>query len=174
MRWTSLTGLALLVCLSSVALAQRPDQQGNRSRTLSSRQSDALLSTLPDIRTFRARGSDRFLVNLDTVRTGHPYKGKNARRPHTGGHVYFHVPKKAIPDGQVERFPAIYAVADGVISRIDYSFRLREISISSLDRRVSNTRYGIGLMFAFVIAQALYLSRHVKDEGDAAPKDLQP
>ena len=33
---------------------------------------------------------------------------------------------------------------------------------------------GIGLMFAFVIAQALYLSRHVKDEGDAAPKDLQP
>ena len=99
MRWTSLTRLALLVCLSSVALAQRPDQQGNRSRTLSSRQSDALLSTLPDIRTFRARGSDRFLVNLDTVRTGHPYKGKNARRPHTGGHVYFHVPKKAIPDG---------------------------------------------------------------------------
>ena len=33
---------------------------------------------------------------------------------------------------------------------------------------------GIGLMFAFVIAQALYLSRHVKDQGDAAPKDLQP
>ena len=148
MRWTSLVGLALLVCLSSVALAQRPDQKGNRSRSLSSRQRDALLPTLPDIRTYRARRSDRFLVDLDTVRTGHPYKGKNARRPHTGGHVYFHMPKKAIPDEQIKRFPAIYAVADGVISRIDYSFRLREIFISSIDRRVSNTRYGIGLTFA--------------------------
>ena len=107
MRWTSLVGLALLVCLSSVARAQRLDQKGNRSRTLSSRQRDALLPTLPVIRTFRDRRSDRFLVDLDTVRTGHPYKGKNARRPHTGGHVYFHVPKTAIPDKQLDRFPAL-------------------------------------------------------------------
>ena len=32
---------------------------------------------------------------------------------------------------------------------------------------------GMGLMLAFVIAQALYLSRHMKD-GDATPKDAQP
>lgn len=32
---------------------------------------------------------------------------------------------------------------------------------------------GLGLMFAFVIAQALFLSRHMK-EGDAAPEDSQP
>lgn len=33
---------------------------------------------------------------------------------------------------------------------------------------------GIGLMFAFVIAQALYLGRFIKDDEDAAPKDAQP
>ena len=32
---------------------------------------------------------------------------------------------------------------------------------------------GIGLMLAFVVAQALYLSRHIK-EGDPTPKDAQP
>ncbi|MBS0466744.1 MAG: septation protein A [Proteobacteria bacterium] len=32
---------------------------------------------------------------------------------------------------------------------------------------------GMGLMLAFVIAQALYLSRHMK-EGDPTPKDAQP
>ena len=32
---------------------------------------------------------------------------------------------------------------------------------------------GMGLMFVFVIAQALYLSRHMK-EGDATAKDAQP
>ena len=32
---------------------------------------------------------------------------------------------------------------------------------------------GMGLMLAFVIAQALYLSRHMKEEG-ATPKDAQP
>lgn len=33
---------------------------------------------------------------------------------------------------------------------------------------------GIGLMIFFVIGQALYLSRYVKDEGQPQPKDVQP
>jgi hypothetical protein len=48
----------------------------------------------------------------------------------------------------VDAYPAIYAVADGVISRIDFSFRLREMFEPALNRRVANTRYGIGLTFA--------------------------
>jgi intracellular septation protein len=32
---------------------------------------------------------------------------------------------------------------------------------------------GIGLMFAFVIAQALYLGRYLKEE-EATPEDAQP
>jgi len=148
MTRTLLWGVAVWFAATNVLFAQKVDRQGNRSRTIPSRQRDALLATLPDIRTFRDRRSDRFLVDLDTVRTGHPYKGKNARRPHTGGHVYFNLPDKPVPATEVQRFPAIYAVADGVISRIDYSFRLREIFISSIGRRVANTRYGIGLMFA--------------------------
>ena len=170
MQWRVQVRWSLLICLTAVAMAQGADPKKNRSRTLPSRQRDRLLATLPDIRTFRARTSDRFLVNLETVRSGHPYKGKHASRPHTGGHVYFHLPRKKIQKGDVERFPAIYAVADGVISRIDYSFRLREIYISSIDRRVSNTRYGIGLMFAKSAGRAVVMHYSIEpfvDPGDS-------
>lgn len=115
---------------------------------MSSSQRQSALADLPHIDSFRDSKSNRFLVDLDVVRTGHPYKGKNAKRPHTGGHVYFKAPTRQLSADDVESYPAIYAVADGVISRIDYSFRLREMFERALDRRVANTRYGIGLMFA--------------------------
>ena len=139
---------------SSGAASQRSknqisaSQQGNRTASASASARREGIRSLPAISSFRDKPSDRFLVDLNVVRTGHPYKGKNAQRPHTGGHIYFHVPKQPIPAKDVDRFPPIYAVADGVISRIDYSFRLREIYVSAARRRVSNTRYGIGLTFA--------------------------
>lgn len=123
-------------------------RQGNRVASMSSSQRQSALADLPHIDSFRDSKSNRFLVDLDVVRTGHPYKGKNAKRPHTGGHVYFKAPTRQLSADDVESYPAIYAVADGVISRIDYSFRLREMFEPALDRRVANTRYGIGLMFA--------------------------
>ncbi|MBT6493014.1 MAG: SUMF1/EgtB/PvdO family nonheme iron enzyme, partial [Planctomycetaceae bacterium] len=124
------------------------DRKGNRVASMSSRERDRALADLPDINSFRGRKSDRFLVDLDVVRTGHPYKGKNAKRPHTGGHIYFKAPARQLSAADVKSYPAIYAVADGVISRIDYSFRLREMFERALNRRVANTRYGIGLTFA--------------------------
>ncbi|MOA23386.1 Intracellular septation protein [compost metagenome] len=33
---------------------------------------------------------------------------------------------------------------------------------------------GMGLMLVFVIGQALYLSRYMKDDGSPAAKDTQP
>ena len=120
----------------------------NRTTAISRQDRDEALAELPDIQAFAFNKSDRFLVDLDVVRTGHPYRGENAERPHTGGHVYFSLPEKPIPPGNVDQFPAIYAVADGVVSRIDYSFRLREMFEPALDRRVANYRYGIGLSFA--------------------------
>jgi hypothetical protein len=50
--------------------------------------------------------------------------GRRANCPHAGGHIYFQIPETPIPAADIDRFPAIYAVADGVITRIDYSFRL--------------------------------------------------
>jgi CubicO group peptidase (beta-lactamase class C family) len=120
----------------------------NRTVTISPTERDKALAEFPDIHTFAANKSDRFLVDLDVVRTGHPYRGENAERPHTGGHVYFALAEEPIPPNDVDQFPAIYAVADGVIGRIDYSFRLREMFEPALDRRVANYRYGIGLSFA--------------------------
>ena len=139
--------LFLALLLGNTACGQSEDRKGNRTDTLSGRQYASAVRSLPDITSFRDKPSDRFLVDLELVRTGHPYKGKNADSPHTGGHVYFRLPKTPIPATDVERFPAIYAVADGVISRIDYSFRLRPVPVSG-GRHVSNTRYGIGILFA--------------------------
>ena len=65
------------------------DGKMNRVASLSASKRDSALDALPRINSFRDNRSDRFLVDLDVVRTGHPYKGKNSKRPHAGGHVYF-------------------------------------------------------------------------------------
>ena len=87
---------------------------------------------------FHKRPSDRFLVDLEVVHRGHPHKGRRAERPHTGGHVYFDVQDISGSAKKIQKFPAIYAVADGVITRINYSFRLREMFEPALGRLVAN------------------------------------
>ena len=141
----------------------------NRATSIPSRERDAALVKLPDIVSFATNKSDQFIVDWDVIRTGHPYRGENAPRPHTGGHVYFKLPAEPIPASQVERFPAIYAVADGVISRVDYYFRLREMFEPALDRRVANRRYGLGLTFAAANGKAVgfhYSIEPFVDPGD--------
>lgn len=143
----------LLWCAAYLPLLAAPvagpeDATVNRSRVLPSMERKAATVDLPDIRDFQASRSDRFVVDLDQVRTGHPYKGTRAERPHTGAHIYFRPLARRIKATDVRKFPAIYAVADGVVTRVDYSFRLRAIYVSALKRRVANRRYGIGLAFA--------------------------
>ena len=127
---------------------QDSDRDGRRSVTISPSARREFMATLPDIRVFAERPTERFLVDLKVVRTGHPYKGERAERPHTGGHIYFQMPQRPLSADDIASYPAIYAVADGYVARIDYSFRLREMYEPSLDRRVANYRYGIGLLFA--------------------------
>ena len=141
---------AAYLALLAAPVTGLEDAVGNRSRTLPSRQRVAATAGLPDIREFQVARSDQFVVDLDQVRTGHPYKGIRAERPHTGAHIYFRPLARRVKATDVEKFPAIYAVADGVVTRIDYSFRLRAIYVSALKRRVANRRYGIGLAFAQV------------------------
>lgn len=162
-------GVVFLLSTTGLSSAQHIDRTGNRSATISPRDREKILPTLPDIRMFIDDPSDRFLVDLNLVRTGHPFKGRNAQRPHTGGHVYFQLPEKTISAADVHRFPPIYAVADGVITRVDYSFRLREVYVSASERRLSNTRYGVGLMFARLSRYAVEMHYSIEpfiDPGD--------
>jgi len=120
----------------------------NRSVSLPNQKRHEVIVSLPSIKDFHQRPSDRFLVDLEVVRRGHPYKGRRAERPHTGGHVYFNVQDISGSAKTIQKFPEIYAVADGIITRIDYSFRLREMFEPALGKQVANRRYGIGLTFA--------------------------
>lgn len=98
------------------------------------------LGTLPDISVFQAHPSDRFLVDLDDFTSGHPFKGTNSVQPHAGAHINFDNSGNLWPKGGTEpaNYPAIYAVADGVIGRVDFRFGLRG----------GNDRYGVDLTFA--------------------------
>ncbi len=111
-------------------------------------QADPDTPNLPNIVSFAKEKSDRFVVDLDVVRTGHPYKGTDAAKPHTGAHIYFKIPDKPIAADDVEAFPAIYAVADGYVSRVDEYFKLRPIFNRTLGKRVANYRYGVTLAIA--------------------------
>jgi hypothetical protein len=95
---------------------------------------------LPEISTFLTKPSHRFLVNVDEVNRGHPFLGANSPHPHGGAHVHFNNAKKRWPTGKDEpaNYPAVYAVADGVVSRIDTRFGLPG----------GNDRYGLDLTFA--------------------------
>ena len=101
---------------------------------------------LPKINEFETAPSEQFLVDLDFVRTGHPYLGVNAVRPHTGCHVYFTPPNRDADSEDPTSYPPIYAVADGYVARVDEYFRLRPIVTSG--REVSNVRYGVTLAIA--------------------------
>jgi len=97
-------------------------------------------SQLPDISVFLTQPSDRFLVDVAEITGGHPFNGINSAHPHAGAHVHFDNSGNRWPKGKEEprNYPAIYAVADGVVSRIDTHFGLKG----------GNDRYGLDLTFA--------------------------
>jgi hypothetical protein len=94
---------------------------------------------LPNITQFRTNRSDRFLVDIEYLSAGHPFKGRRAIQPHQGAHLHWDNSGNAWPRGgtAVSNYPAIYAVADGYVDRIDYSFKVG-----------TNDRYGVSLAFA--------------------------
>jgi murein DD-endopeptidase MepM/ murein hydrolase activator NlpD len=104
------------------------------------------VTKLPAIESFVDSPSQRFPVDFDVVRTGHPYLGTNANRPHTGCHVYFTSPDETADPGDPTTYPPIYAVADGYVSRIDTYFRMSPIVTAG--RTVTNRRYGVTLAVA--------------------------
>jgi hypothetical protein len=95
---------------------------------------------LPEINDFLTNPSDRFLVDIKDVARGHPFLGMNSPRPHAGAHVHFDNSGNRWPKGKDEpsNYPPIYAVADGIVTRIDTRFGLSG----------GNDRYGLDLTFA--------------------------
>jgi hypothetical protein len=95
---------------------------------------------LPEISSFLTRPSDRFLVDLDEITGGHPFMGANSPSPHAGAHVHFDNSNDRWSKGSDEpsNYPAIYAVADGIIGRLTTHFPLSG----------GNARYGFDLAFA--------------------------
>ncbi|MBM3212153.1 hypothetical protein FJZ33_08035, partial [Candidatus Poribacteria bacterium] len=94
---------------------------------------------LPNISYFVNNKSDRFLVDMDNITGGHPYKGINSRYPHAGAHINFNNKDNRWPGIlKPEGYPPIYAVSDGFITRVEELF----------SQYTGNDRYGVALGFA--------------------------
>ena len=139
---------AIVSLIASFALGQPPAGSPVAKPNSTTKLGSNSAVKLPDIKHFAKHRSGRFIVDFQHVRTGHPYLGANAVRPHTGGHVYFQIPREPIPPQRVESFPAIYAVADGYVSRIDEYFKLRPVFHRRLGKEIANRRYGVTLAIA--------------------------
>jgi hypothetical protein len=135
--FTSLRRLLLTFCAVTVSAAACPGCGNPPGQPVPGTLAKA---DLPDISAFLTRPSDRFLVDIEDISRGHPLLGVNAPHPHGGGHVHFDNSKKRWPEGKgaPDGYPAIYAVADGVVGRIDTRFGLPG----------GNDRYGVDLIFA--------------------------
>ncbi len=105
-------------------------------------------ASLPSIHAFRDQPSDQFLIPWKDLRSGHPYLGVDAMKPHTGAHLYFKFPEIELDESRPESYPPIYAVADGIVTRVDQAFRLRPVYFPSLDTTRANLRYGVDITFA--------------------------
>jgi len=117
-------------------------------------------ANLPDISTFKTQKSDRFIVDTDDIARGHPYKGRRANTPHTGAHIHFNSADWPKGGSDPDNYPAIYACVDGVISKLDYSFRY-----GSLDQ------YYIDIAFARDSAGSVYYLHHSIEPMIAEPSE---
>jgi hypothetical protein len=117
----------------------KPDSQAN--------------ADLPEISCFLTKPSDRFLVDVKEVSRGHPFLGVNSPHPHAGGHVHFDNSRRRWPRGKDEpaNYPAIYAVADGIVSRIDRHFPLGRHDRYGLDLTFARDRTGAACRFCYSI-----------------------
>lgn len=95
---------------------------------------------LPSILSFQSNPTDQFLVDLNTIIDGHMFKGKQSDQPHAGAHVVFKIDQNPISNNAVD-YPKIYAIADGVISKVDTYFLVNNPD-------APHYRYGIDLTFA--------------------------
>ena len=56
--------------------------------------SNPVYSSLPGITKIQASRSDIFLVDVQYIDAGIPFKGRRANTPHQGAHIHFHIQQK--------------------------------------------------------------------------------
>lgn len=97
------------------------------------------VQALPPISYFREHPSDQFLVRMTDFVRGTPFLGVRASQPHQGAHVHFENRDDRWPvaGSAVEGYPPVYAVADGVVDRVEDNVQVG-----------ANARYGIALRIA--------------------------
>jgi hypothetical protein len=115
------------------------DHQDQSSKTKYTSERD-YIHELPDISTFINNKSDRFLADMNDITGGHPFKGINSHNPHAGAHINFNNRDGIFPKegANPEDYPPIYAVSDGIITRVDELFY----------QFTGNDKYDITLAFA--------------------------
>lgn len=94
---------------------------------------------LPSLQYFKSHPTDQFLVDMDVVASGFPFKGSNSVTPHAGAHVHFGSDFQSWPRGGTapSNYPKVYAVTDGQVQMTTYSFHV-----------APNDRYGLSLAIA--------------------------
>lgn len=95
--------------------------------------------SLPSISYWQDHKTDQFLVDMEVIASGHPYKGVRATSPHAGAHIHFGDDYLSWPRGgnSSSDYPPIYAVVNGVIDMIEAHTHVGE-----------NDRYGVSLAIA--------------------------
>jgi len=137
-------GSLLAACSDDQSTSSTTSGAGTSETSTSGTAADSAPATtnplgLPSINSFRENPSNRFPVDLIVIRSGHPFKGKNALTPHAGAHIAFGDGYTQWPkDGTApENYPPIYAVADGVVSKVTSTLAVGD-----------NDRYGVNLAIA--------------------------
>lgn len=111
--------LTVLV-MASIFVYTKLSGNSNKNGGLSADQ----VASLPDFSYFRTHKSDQFIVNMDLVHTGFPFKGLRAAAPHTGAHAQFGGSYKKWPQGgsAPENYPPVYSPVDGYVTNIQNHF----------------------------------------------------
>ncbi len=133
---------------SSSSASPTPGEASEGKKAKTYELNRAELALLPSIESFHDNPTDQFIVPWEVYRTGHPYLGVQANRPHSGCHLYFKAPDRSLDATRPDSYPPIYAFADGIVTRVDEAFRLRPISLPNSNEMRSNVRYGIDITFA--------------------------
>lgn len=97
------------------------------------------VNALPTLSQFQTNRTDRFPVDLQFVDAGSPFKGMRANQPHQGAHIQWNNTTNVWPKGGTapSNYPAVYAVVDGYVFRVDY-----KLPVGASDR------YGVDIAFA--------------------------
>ncbi len=118
----------------------------------------------PDIKDFENSPSDQFLVDMEHVMGGHPFKGTTSNDPHKGAHLHFDNSDSSYYNGMSpNQYPAIYAVSAGEILRVETYYQVQNPT-------QTHYKYDIELMIAQDGTNPVSLSYSIEpmfDPGDA-------